>query len=53
MDRELIDVAASLIEARTDANHTTAAAARTATGQIVTGVNVFHFTGGPHARSWW
>lgn len=51
MDRELIDAATSLINARTDnANHTTAAAARTAAGQVVTGVNVFHFTGGPCAE---
>ena len=33
-----------------DANHTTAAAARAADGSIVTGLNVYHFTGGPCAE---
>jgi cytidine deaminase len=51
VDSELTDVARALIDARTDhANHTTAAAARTASGRIITGVNVFHFTGGPCAE---
>lgn len=51
MDSELIEVARALIDARTDdANHTTGAAARTASGRIITGVNVFHFTGGPCAE---
>lgn len=51
MDSELVEVARTLIDARTDdANHTTGAAARTAGGRIVTGVNVFHFTGGPCAE---
>lgn len=51
MDRELIDIATALVAARTDdANHTTAAAARTAGGQVITGMNVFHFTGGPCAE---
>jgi hypothetical protein len=51
VDIELIEVARALIDARTDdANHTTGAAARTASGRIITGVNVFHFTGGPWAE---
>ena len=51
MDEELIQAASSLVNARTDdANHTTAAAARTGKGLIVTGMNVFHFTGGPCAE---
>lgn len=51
MDSELIEVARALIDARTDdANHTTGAAARTVSGRIITGVNVFHFTGGPCAE---
>lgn len=32
------------------ANHTTAAAARGDDGRIVTGLNVYHFTGGPCAE---
>jgi hypothetical protein len=48
MDERLVDAASSLVQARTDdANHTTAAAGRTTKGLIVTGMNVFHFTGGP------
>ncbi|WP_329117957.1 cytidine deaminase family protein [Streptomyces sp. NBC_01465] len=31
-------------------NHTMAAAVRTADGRIVTGLNVYHFTGGPCAE---
>ena len=51
MDSELIETARALIEARSDdANHTTGAAARTDSGRIITGVNVFHFTGGPCAE---
>jgi cytidine deaminase len=50
-DRELIEVAGDLISARTDDRyHTTAAAARASDGRIVTGVNVYHFTGGPCAE---
>ena len=33
-----------------DEHHTVAAAARAADGRIVTGVNVYHFTGGPCAE---
>lgn len=50
-DHELIDVATKLIAARTDDRlHTTAAAARAGDGRILTGLNVFHFTGGPCAE---
>jgi cytidine deaminase len=50
-DRELIEAAGHLISARTDDRyHTTAAAARASDGRIVTGVNVYHFTGGPCAE---
>src|SRR6185312_17019439 len=50
-DRELIDVATRLIAARTDDRfHTTAPAARAGDGRILTGLNVFHFTGGPCAE---
>jgi len=48
IDDELLQEAQRLITARTDGRyHTTAAAARAGDGSIVTGVNVFHFTGGP------
>jgi cytidine deaminase len=51
MDTELIEVASRLIELRTDdENHTVASAARGNDGQIVIGVNVRHFTGGPCAE---
>lgn len=50
-DLELVDVAERVVGARTDdEHHTTAAAARTVTGEIVTGMNVYHFTGGPCAE---
>jgi cytidine deaminase len=48
LDVELVEEAQRLISARTDGRyHTTAAAARTSRGDIVMGVNVYHFTGGP------
>ena len=51
MDDQLVEAATLLVQARTDdANHTTAAAARTTKGLIVAGMNVFHFTGGPCAE---
>jgi cytidine deaminase len=51
VDRELIEIASALVEARTDGvNHTTAAAARTSKDHVVTALNVFHFTGGPCAE---
>ena len=50
-DRDLIDEATRLIAERSDdRSHTTAAAARTSDGRIITGVNVYHFTGGPCAE---
>src|SRR5262249_53835521 len=50
-DLELVEAATTLIDARTDDRyHTCGAAARTADGRIVTGVNVYHFTGGPCAE---
>jgi len=51
MDDELIAAARDLIDARgDDENHTVAAAARASDGQIIKGVNVYHFTGGPCAE---
>lgn len=51
MDDQLIAAARDLIEKRgDDENHTVAAAARSADGRIVAGVNVYHFTGGPCAE---
>jgi cytidine deaminase len=51
MDHELIQIARELIERRgDDANHTVAAAARTADGRTTAGVNIYHFTGGPCAE---
>jgi len=51
MDDQLIAAARNLIEARgDDENHTVAAAARASDGRIITGVNVYHFTGGPCAE---
>jgi cytidine deaminase len=51
VDVKLVETARELIEARTDDRyHTTGAAARAASGEIVVGVNVFHFTGGPCAE---
>jgi cytidine deaminase len=50
-DRELIKHAAQLVEAHGDDRlHTVAAAGRARDGQIVAGLNVFHFTGGPCAE---
>jgi cytidine deaminase len=50
-DFDLVNEATELIGARTDDRfHTTAAAARSNDGRIITGVNVFHFTGGPCAE---
>jgi cytidine deaminase len=51
VDLELIEVAQELIDLRGDgAYHTVAGAARSGGGGIVTGVNVYHFTGGPCAE---
>ena len=48
---ELIDIAYRLIQEVGDAeNHTVSAAVRTTDGDVVTGVNLAHFTGGPCAE---
>ena len=50
-DHELIDAAIRLIDRTTSsANHTVAAAIRTTDGTIITGINLYHFTGGPCAE---
>ncbi|MFJ8826407.1 cytidine deaminase family protein [Streptomyces sp. NPDC102467] len=51
VDHELIDAAAHVARTRCRGdNHTIAAAARARDGRIVTGVNAYHFTGGPCAE---
>ncbi|UNI15598.1 Cytidine deaminase [Purpureocillium takamizusanense] len=52
LDHELIALAASSLSAVPDNDdlHTVTAAARTSDGLSFTGVNVFHFTGGPCAE---
>lgn len=51
MDHELIQAATHVARTRCQGdNHTMAAAARTRDGRIITGVNVYHFTGGPCAE---
>lgn len=51
MDQELIDAAVGLIEGVTDGHrHTVGSAIRAASGRIVTGVNLYHVTGGPCAE---
>lgn len=53
---ELIELARSAIDANTDAGpgedgvHTMGAAVRASDGRIFTGVNLYHFTGGPCAE---
>lgn len=55
-DQALVQAARRTIDAVTDAGpdedgvHTMGAAVRTADGRIFTGVNVYHFTGGPCAE---
>ncbi len=50
-DYGLIDAALRLIrEAGAEENHTVAAAVRTTDGEIITGLNLAHFTGGPCAE---
>jgi cytidine deaminase len=51
VDHELIEAATRVARAycRRD-NHTVASAARSRDGHIVTGVNAYHFTGGPCAE---
>ncbi|MFD8939084.1 cytidine deaminase family protein [Streptomyces sp. NPDC059578] len=51
VDRELIEAAEHTARTRCQGeNHTVAAAARARDGRIVTGVNAYHFTGGPCAE---
>lgn len=51
LDHELIDAATLLAEAHAKADdHTMACAARARDGRIITGLNVYHFTGGPCAE---
>ncbi|WP_406108291.1 cytidine deaminase family protein [Micromonospora globbae] len=50
-DRALVQAATAVAKLRCRGdNHTVAAAARTADGRVFTGVNVYHFTGGPCAE---
>ncbi|MEV6367388.1 cytidine deaminase [Micromonospora musae] len=50
-DRALVQAATAVAKLRCRSeNHTVAAAARTADGRVFTGVNVYHFTGGPCAE---
>lgn len=49
--RALVEAATELVETRADgAVHTVAAAGRTSSGRVVTGLNLSHFTGGPCAE---
>ncbi|MDT6985428.1 cytidine deaminase family protein [Streptomyces lusitanus] len=51
VDQELVDAATEVARTRCRGDqHTMAAAARAADGRIVTGVNAYHFTGGPCAE---
>ncbi|WP_242624075.1 cytidine deaminase family protein [Micromonospora kangleipakensis] len=50
-DRALVQAATAVAKLRCRSeNHTVAAAARSADGRVFTGVNVYHFTGGPCAE---
>ncbi|MEU4675414.1 cytidine deaminase [Micromonospora sp. NPDC023737] len=50
-DRALVQAATAVAKLRCRSeNHTVAAAARAADGRVFTGVNVYHFTGGPCAE---
>ncbi|MFG3579823.1 cytidine deaminase family protein [Micromonospora chersina] len=50
-DRALVQAATAVAKLRCRSeNHTVAAAARTIDGRVFTGVNVYHFTGGPCAE---
>ncbi|PWU53642.1 cytidine deaminase [Micromonospora globispora] len=50
-DRALVQAATAVAKLRCRGdNHTVAAAARSADGRVFTGVNVYHFTGGPCAE---
>jgi cytidine deaminase len=51
VDQELVSVASRLAATRARGDeHTMAAAARNHDGRVVTGMNVYHFTGGPCAE---
>ncbi|MCX4750290.1 cytidine deaminase [Kitasatospora sp. NBC_01287] len=51
VDHELIQAAAQVAATRSRGdNHTMAAAARNRDGRIITGLNAYHFTGGPCAE---
>ncbi len=51
VDEELVAAATEVARTRCRGdNHTMAAAARATDGRIVTGVNAYHFTGGPCAE---
>ncbi len=51
VDHELVRAAGEVAAAHErDDDHTVAAAARAGDGRIVTGMNVYHFTGGPCAE---
>jgi len=52
-DLELIELARQIVDANTDGeygNHTMGAAVRAADGSMYSGINVYHFTGGPCAE---
>ncbi|SCF29744.1 cytidine deaminase family protein [Micromonospora mirobrigensis] len=50
-DRALVQAATAVAKLRCRSeNHTVAAAVRTVDGRVFTGVNVYHFTGGPCAE---
>ena len=50
-DRELMDAARRTVDENTDGDvYTMGAAVRAADGRIFTGINVYHFTGGPCAE---
>ena len=50
-DHELIAIATDAVDRRSDDHfHTVAASARDRQGHVFTGLNVFHFTGGPCAE---
>lgn len=50
-DRDLIEAASALVERRSDNRiHTVAAALRDCEGTIHTGLNLYHFSGGPCAE---
>lgn len=50
-DRDLVAVATALVDERARGDlHTVAAAVRSTDGQVATGLNLYHFTGGPCAE---